>query len=213
MVVMRAMGLAHVLAMPGNAWLVLAALAAAMRLSTPVGRVLVGFACFGLTPLGGEVIGTAILSAQGSNKVEAKKPAASHDGAPEGSWDICVTRRGFEQLNKLPKAEIMTPLDIGSHMLAFTHHDVVATGHHRNVAGMKTVISFFIADPDKAHAILHAAPAQYVGFCPTENEAKRYASDYPQGMMARLMKDRPPVWLKRVKMERADDIRFYRVVD
>jgi len=205
--VMRAMGLAHVTAMPGNAWLFLAALGAAMRLRTPVGRVLLGFSCFILTPLAGEALAIGLLTAGGYDTGEG-----GHANKISEAWDSCVTRRGFEQLNAIPKGEILTPLDIGSHMLAFTHHDVVATGHHRNVAGMKTVISFFIADPDQAHAIILATPARYVGFCPTENEGKRYAG-YPNGMMARLMQDRPPAWLKRMKMERKDDIHFYRVVD
>lgn len=207
MSVTRAMGLAHVLAMPGNAWLFLAALRTATRLQTPVGRVLLGFCCFGLTPLGSEVLGMAVLTS--TNKAGDTKK----DNKAAGLWDICVTRRGFVQLDRLPPAELMTPLDIGSHILAFTHHSVVATGHHRNVAGMKTVISFFIADPGEAHAIIAKTPARYVGFCPTEKEARRYASENPRGMMALLLQDRPPSWLQRISMERKDDIRFYRLVD
>ncbi|HEX7857463.1 MAG TPA: STT3 domain-containing protein [Sphingobium sp.] len=212
LMVMRAMGVAHVVAMPGNAWLFLAGLAAAMRLRTAPGRVLLGFCCFVLTPLGAELVIPALLLPQDHAK---KQEAGGKETAAKGedNWDLCVARRGFEQLNRIPAAEILTPLDIGSHILAFTHHSVMGTGHHRNITGMKTVISAFISDPDEAHAIIAATPARYVGFCPTENEVAHYANAYPHGLMAALMQNRPPSWLQPVPMERKDDIRLYKVVD
>ena len=39
-----------------------------------------------------------------------------------------------------------TMLDIGAHMLVYTHHSVDATGHHRNAEGMAEAISGLVGD-------------------------------------------------------------------
>ncbi|MET0363757.1 MAG: STT3 domain-containing protein [Sphingobium sp.] len=211
MMVMRAMGLAHVVAMPGNAWLFLSALAAAMRLTTRPGRVLAGFFCFALLPLGAEVVSAALLpnpdGPQASNKVVQK------DEGPDGSSDICATHRGFAQLDRIAPAEFLTPLDIASHILVFTHHSVVATGHHRNREGMKTVVSALIAEPDQARAIIATTASRYVALCPMENEAKRFAAVFPHSLTAALVHNRAPAWLQRIPLERKDDLLLYRIVN
>ncbi len=45
----------------------------------------------------------------------------------------CTTYDALRGLDALPATLLFTPLDVGAHMLVYTHHSVVGTGHHRNV--------------------------------------------------------------------------------
>lgn len=203
--VMRAMGLAHLLALPATAWLVLRALAAAQSLKTAPRRVITSVACFLLTPIGAEAAVIAALPETNSSK------AAAADNAV-GARSICVARDNLRGLDALPKSELFAPLDISAHLLAYTQHSVVATGHHRAREGMKTVISAFIARPETARAIMMDTPSRYVVLCKGENEVQKYAKLYPASLTAALMKNRPPAWLQPVAMRPGESIHVWRIV-
>jgi hypothetical protein len=198
--VMRAMGLAHLLALPGCAWLFVTAFRATRRMRTSGGRIILGAGCIVLTPIGAEAIAAGFLPV----------PAESAETKDDGG--ACLTGKALRGLNALPQGVIFAPLDIGSHLLAYTRHSVVSTGHHRNRPGMKTVISAFLAPPDKARAIVEATPAHYLAFCPSADEAGHYAKLEPHGLMAGLLKGRAPGWLQPVPMREGEPIRVYQIM-
>ena len=124
----------------------------------------------------------------------------------------CTTYDALRGLDALPPALLFTPLDVGAHMLVYTYHSVVGTGHHRNVEGMKDVISGLLATPDDARAIVTSTGAHYVAFCKGENEVVKYARRKPHSLVAALLKGQHPDWLVPVQMPAGESVKVYRIV-
>jgi len=165
--------------------------------------VLASTACIAATPIGVEAIVVAPFT---------ENAAAVDDYAHVvAARSACISRAGLLGLDALPRSTLFAPLDISAHLLAYTRHSVIATGHHRAREGMKTVITGLIATPDAARAIVTQSRARYLVLCSGENEVKKYAKLYPASLTAVLLKDRPPVWLARVPMRPGETIRVWRI--
>ena len=78
----------------------------------------------------------------------------------------------FADLAALPPERIMTPIDLGSHMLAFTHHAVVAAPYHRNQEAVLDAFHFFNEPIDEAREILEARGIGLVVICPAMKEIR-----------------------------------------
>lgn len=205
--VMRAMGLAHALALPGTAWLFMTAFASAMRRAVRPARIILGLSCFVLTPIGAEAVAYTLVVPAGNGSEEA---------AHARSWQIkyaCTTQTTLKGLDALGPALIFAPLDIGPDIIIYTRNSVVATGHHRNRDGMRAVISAFIAAPQEAHAIVTGTGARYLAYCEGQREVTNYAKANPRGLMAQIKQGRPPDWLEPVAMPRGEAIKVYRIID
>ncbi len=201
---MRAMSFAHLLALPGNAVLLARLLTGAQRLRAMPLRVLLSAGSVVMTPFGASAAMAAALDPAHA-KAEARP-------APVPARFTCTTYDALRGLDALPPALLFTPLDIGAHMLVYTHHSVVATGHHRNVQGMKEVISGLFAAPDEARAIVTGTGARYLVFCAGENEVAKYSEKRPGGLLAMLLRNEHPDWLQPVAMRPGESVRVYRIV-
>lgn len=204
--VMRAMSFAHLAALPGSATLLVALIRIAQRFNTMPLRVCLTAATVIATP-SGAVAAAAAVFGDGGHAPPREKEA---DSTP--ARYNCTTPKALNGLAALPAATLFTPLDIGAHMLVYTHHSVIATGHHRNDAGMKIVLEGLTAPPDAARAIVTGSGARYLAFCARENEAARYSRRYPEGLMAALLAGRVPDWLEPVPMRPGEPIKVYRIV-
>jgi len=198
--VMRAMTFAHLVALPGNAVLLAALMGAAQRLSLRPLRVPLTAAVALLTPFGAATATIALVD------TAVNKPKAT-----DSRYNCTVPKR-LAGLNALPKATLFTPIDIGSHLLAYTSHSLTATGHHRNLEGMKAVVHAFAGGPAEARTIVTASSATYLAFCAGETEAIRFKTSYPHGLMALLMRGQQPDWLVPVPMRPGETIKVYRIV-
>jgi hypothetical protein len=199
--VMRAMGFAHLMSLPGNTMLVVMLVAAAQRMKVATARVLGTSACLLATPIGASWITAGLINQEPANAAGSAVPDRYR----------CTTAGTLRGLDTLPSTLIYTPLDIGAHLLVYTHHSVVATGHHRNAGGMKTVLTGLTAPAAEARAIVTESGARYLAFCRGENEVARYTRLYPRSLMADLAAGRTPVWLEPVAMRPGESIRVYRI--
>ncbi|MBN8830255.1 MAG: hypothetical protein J0G94_06395 [Sphingomonadales bacterium] len=205
--VIRAMGLAHALALPGTAWLFMSAFSSAMRRAIPPTRVVLGLSCFALTPIGAEAVAYTLV-------VPASD--AADEAAHARKWQIkyaCTTQTTLKGLDALGPTVIFAPLDIGPDIVIYTRNSVIATGHHRNRDGMRAVISAFIAAPDEARAIVTGTGARYLAYCEGQREIGNYIKANPHGLMAQIERGRPPAWLEPVAMPRGEAIKVYRVIN
>jgi hypothetical protein len=200
--VMRAMAFAHVVALPGNAVLVIALMQQAQRLRLAPLRVLLTASCVLATPIGASAIITALLNS-------GEPEAGNASGVPDRFH--CTTYATLRGLDALPPALLFTPLDIGAHMLVYTRHSVIATGHHRNAIGMKEVLQAFTATPDAARQIVGDSGARYLVLCLGENEIERYRTLYPHSLSAALARGRAPTWLEPVPMRPGEPVKVYRI--
>lgn len=198
--VMRAMSFAHLVALPGNAVLLATLIRAAQRFNAMPLRVCLTAATVIATPSG-----AAVSAATALGEHDNAPATARAEGAP------CMSREGLRSLSAWPATTLLTPLDIGSHMLAFTHHSVITTGHHRNITGTKIAVEAFTAPPDAARAIVAGSGARYLAFCAGENEVDHYSRLYPKGLMAALVAGHTPDWLEPVPMRSGEVIKVYRI--
>lgn len=140
----------------------------------------------------------------------AKAGAASSPTADRVS--DCRLDRAAKLLAKLPKSEMLLPLDIGPAVLIDTPHSVVATGHHRAGTAMREVIDAFTGPSDQAHSIVRRRGINYVAFCPDLNEPATYYRAAPGGLAAKLRDGRAPEWLAPVPMPAGIGFKAWRVI-
>lgn len=197
--VMRALSFAHVMAVPGNVALLVPLIRAAQKIRLAPLRVPLTAATAIVTPFGTVAATAAIINTAPTSAEGTKTPP-------------CLAPTTLHGLNALPVSLLFTPLDVGSDLLVYTHHNVVATGHHRNVEGMKDVISAMLAPPKQARKIIDSTHARYFVYCDGANEVRTYAKARPDGLMAQIAGGHVPDWLKPVPMRPGEPIKVYRIV-
>ncbi|WP_225870508.1 hypothetical protein [Sphingobium sp. EP60837] len=202
--VMRAMSVAHVLALPGTAWLMLALFRRAQQQRAALVRVFASSAVALLTPAALCAIWIVATSATSKSEEKAPTPAAE-----------CRTETALAPLRQLPKSTLFAPLDMGPDILIRTRHNVVGTAHHRNAAGITAVVEGFTAPPARARAILAelngGKGSDYLVACPGLNEFEHYAKEHEGSLAWTLARGRPPAWLKPA-LSGAKSLRVYRVM-
>jgi len=124
----------------------------------------------------------------------------------------CHFARAGKLLDRLPATDILAPIDMGPHLLVWSHHRVVATGHHRGSAGIHDVLLAFLSPPEQAKAIVHARHATLIVVCPDLKELGIYRKAAPDGLMSRLLDNRPPDWLVPADLMPGTHLRAWRVV-
>lgn len=194
MLVMRALSVAHVLALPGIAWLLIALFRRIQTARTALVRVSGSVALALLTPMGLSALWTALAS--------PPEPTAQKGGD-------CRSATLLAPLRALPPATLFAPLDLGPDILARTGHSVIGTAHHRNAVGITTVIQGFVDRPNQAHATIGRTRATYLVTCGGLNELRLYAKTNPAGLAALLAKGKPPGWLEQLPTK--EPLRLYRI--
>lgn len=186
LLVMRALSVAHVFALPGIAWLVARLFARAQASRAALVRVLGSVALVLLTPAGLCAAWVAVTA-----RPEPAKAASAN----------CRAASVLAPLKALPTATLFAPLDLGPDILVQTRHSVIGTAHHRNAAGITAVIEGFVDAPDKARAVIAQTSATYVVTCDGLTEYRLYGQENKQGLAALLAKRSPFGWLEPVPMK------------
>jgi hypothetical protein len=113
----------------------------------------------------------------------------------------CLMGSSFGMLAALPPARVMSFIDLGAHILAYTPHEVVAAPYHRNQQGVRDALNFFTRPLDEARAILDQRGISLVAICPKMPEMKGLL-DAADGSFVELhARGALPAWL----VERSDD--------
>lgn len=194
MLVMRALSVAHVLALPGIAWLLIALFQRIQTARTALLRVSGSVALAALTPAGLCALWTALASTAESADAQATN---------------CRAATVLMPLRAMAPVTLFAPLDLGPDILAQTRHSVIGTAHHRNAVGITTVIQAFVDPPDQARAIIARTRATYLVTCAGLNELRLYAKTNPAGLAALIASDSPPAWLEPIPTKGA--LRLYRI--
>lgn len=125
----------------------------------------------------------------------------------------CDLRESVLRLDRLQPSTVFAPIDIGPSILERTRHGVVATGHHRAQLAMKDVILAYTNPADQARNIIARHGARYVVVCTDLYEPQIYADAAPNGLMAQLLRDNPPTWLREERTGAPAAFKVWRVVD
>lgn len=122
----------------------------------------------------------------------------------------CFVPGSFVDLAGIPPERVMTPIDLGSHMLLETPHAVVAAPYHRNEDGVLDAFRFFNRPAEEARAIAQARGLGLLVTCPAMPEM-RGAGLTIEGTLSNLLAaGTPPDWLQDVSL--GGPLRVYAIV-
>ena len=200
--VTRGAGNAHLFVLPGTAWLIVALWRWSRRLPWAALRVAVTPLIVLFTPLVSAGVAVALLNAQTAH---ASKPGRRETAA-------CWSPAAMVTLNSYPAQLLMTPLDLGPHVLMRTHHSVTATGHHRNNRIMAQVLTAFTSPAEQAEPLVRSSGATMIVLCPGMYEVMNLAKAPGDTLVRRLLDNRPPEWLKPIPPIAGDVLRMWVVM-
>jgi len=192
--VMRSVSVAHLLALPGNAWLLMALFRRVQASASAIVRIFGSVALVLLTPAGLCALWVAIAATP-----EPTKKASAN----------CRAASVLAPLRPLPPAILFAPIDLGPDILVQTRHSVIGTAHHRNAAGITAVIEGFVDAPDQARAVIGATNATYVVTCDGLNEYRLYGEANRKGLAAMLARGTIPDWLE--PLPTSGPLKLYRI--
>lgn len=201
LMVMRAASLANIFSLPGTAFLSWTAFQRARAMQAFLPRVFATvFALFLMLPAY-----VVPLSIPSNLNASANKPEK------RSTVQRCMSRHEMELLRALPVGDIAAPLDISPAILVHTGHRVIASSHHRNMAGMRDAIQLFISPATRSQYIIADRDIEYVVACPEMAEVKNFSSDNPAGLWADLAAGKDPSWLEPVSVPGVQQLRIWRV--
>ncbi|OYU40076.1 MAG: hypothetical protein CFE33_05790 [Pseudorhodobacter sp. PARRP1] len=91
-------------------------------------------------------------------------PAAANPLAHQMLDDRCRTRAAIAQLDQLPKARILTRLNIGAPLISLTHHDALTAPYHRSADAFWNGEFAFYTETNMTKALAKTG-ANYVVLC------------------------------------------------
>ena len=157
--------------------------------------------------LPGAVIGQAFALFDGTDDVKASEAG----GAPEIALERCAAPESVMALGDLPKgSRIAAPFNLGPKILLTTPHSVLASSHHRNIAGMRSHILAFRSAPDDARRVLAQHGITHIAVCSDEPEMQNYQRTVPDGLYGQIAAGRAPEWIIPMA-PRGDGIRVWRI--
>src|SRR5690606_38596946 len=129
LVQIRGARLAVMPAIPAAAWLILHA--RQLYLARPRPLPVLGLICSWLAFSG---VALSLVVSLANNAFIAAPMAGERAEASRSARGACIAPAAFIDLAGLPHEAIMTPIDLGSHLLLETPHSSVAAPYHRNEA-------------------------------------------------------------------------------
>jgi uncharacterized membrane protein len=209
--VFRSASTAHLFALPGCAWLGLSAWAWARTIPAMLPRILASAAAALTLPLLSAVAVAAVLSlvVPAIRDEEERAAAEAADTNPYRSY--CLDPAAIADLNRLPPATLLTPIDLGAPLIFWTQHSLVATPHHRNKDAMADTIRAFAGDPAQAEALVRRQQATLIVVCRTANDFTKYRRARKDALAAQLYDGTPPGWLEAVPITSRAGLALWRV--
>jgi hypothetical protein len=125
----------------------------------------------------------------------------------------CLRRTDIEPLNKLPQGLMLNPIDLGTRILGFSHHSILASPYHRVERGMKDSVRAYLAPAARAQQIAKSRGVDYIIYCPSLAETDIFRKGAPAGLISDLEKNKIPTWLEPIAMPKGNTLKVYRVKD
>ncbi len=120
----------------------------------------------------------------------------------------CLSRQALAPLGALPPGLIAAPIDMGSALIAFTPHSVLAAPYHRHSAGMIIAHAVLTSPPDQARTALASRPVRYIVTCAHMHDE---ALANPRSLNSALLRGETPPYLTPV-LQGSDAVKVWRVL-
>ncbi|MHB1101706.1 MAG: hypothetical protein ACYC0C_02760 [Devosia sp.] len=188
LVQIRGSRLAAELATPAGAWLIVAARRRYLAERRPLAGVgliasWIGFAGIAV----GVLVNVIFLAVPGYAETQAERGLDQRRK--------CLMTSAFAELAALPPARVMSYVDLGAHVLAYTPHAVVAAPYHRNQRGVRDAFEFFNRPLDQARAILDERGITLVVICPQMPEMEGLSNAAADSFVKLYARHALPGWL------------------
>lgn len=164
------------------------------------------------------VVGVAALVLAGSGllvpfmiRMVPKAPDKPAYAAVRKAGASCSTIPSMAPLNKVPRATVLTMVDLGPRLITLTHHDAIAGPYHRNGTQILDVHRAFNGDEAKARQIARKYGATLLLICPNFAEATVYRAKSPKGFYAKLERGIVPAWLEPVTLPAKSPFKLWRI--
>ena len=122
----------------------------------------------------------------------------------------CLAGDAFTDLRGLPPERVMTPIDLGAHLLLETPHGVVAAPYHRNEQGVLDAFRFFNQPVSQARQIASERGLGLLVTCPAMPEMRGTGLGETDTILSLLAAGTPPDWLQDVSLD--GPLRVYAVL-
>lgn len=143
------------------------------------------------------------------NALAPPKPAVS-DGGSATDLASCRMPASYAALAALPPGRIISLIDLGAHILAYTPHAVVGAPYHRNVAGISDTFAFFNGPEQDARTIAERRGLDLVVVCSGMPELRGLPDAAPDALVRQFGDGRHPSWLLPVAGE--GPLSVYRII-
>ena len=152
----------------------------------------------------GTVAGFLLISGLGIQLIAGKlpNPNVSSPGMKRVNHAnaSCPTMPSMRPIALLPKATILTFVDLGPRLITITHHDAIAGPYHRNGDAILDVQKAFRGSADDARSVAKKHGATLLLICPNMSESTIYKAQSPKGFYMQIVKGNIPDWLVPVPL-------------
>lgn len=123
----------------------------------------------------------------------------------------CATIPSMRPIAVLPKATVLTFVDLGPRLITITHHDAIAGPYHRNGDAIIDIQRAFRGTPDDARNTARKHGASLLLICPNMSESTIYKSQAPKGFYMQLVGGKVPAWLEPVALPASSPFLLWRI--
>lgn len=123
----------------------------------------------------------------------------------------CPTLPSMRPIALLPKATILTFVDLGPRLITITHHNAIAGPYHRNGDAIIDVQTAFRGSPEDAREVARKHGATLLLICPNMSESTIYKSQSPKGFYMQLVNGQIPGWLERMPLPANSPFMLWRI--
>lgn len=118
----------------------------------------------------------------------------------EGGLPLAACRlpQSYGALAALPPGRVMSLIDLGAHVLAYTPHAVVGAPYHRNGEGVGDSFAFFNGPEGAARAIAARRQLDLVVICPGMPELRGLPDTADDALVKQFAEGRAPDWLQPI---------------
>lgn len=142
----------------------------------------------------------------------ANPPQVRSNPAGLASNRGCYRENVFDQLANLEPGTVAAVSNIGSAILKYTPHHVLAGPYHRNIAGNMANLDILMGADRDAYAAAKRHGVTIIAHCPGDDETGVLARAAPDGLLEALNNGSPPSWLVRLEIAEHAPLVLYRVI-
>ncbi len=156
------------------------------------------------TALGWSIVAQAMTLLRAS-------PSQAHGRSFGDTTRACTLSASYRALGQLPPGRVLSLIDLGARVIAYTPHSAIAAPYHRNERGLRDTIQAFSGTAADARQIVQADGVAYVVICPGMAEQESYRTTAPKGFLVQLADGQVPAWLTRVPQPTGSPLQLYQV--